>query len=122
MAYITEFLGVKPADNDTGQTGKGTNTPIKTNESYINNLVAPNNIVPSWKLELPTASDLMKTEFGRPDKNHSFTQEACGETILFFVFKSEYLDTTSILTLYATNPLISHMTRMIDTLLRYNFT
>ena len=45
----------------------------------------------SWKSVLPTKSELLSTSFGKPDSNHSFTQEACCETILFLVLKSGYL-------------------------------
>ena len=61
------------------------------------------------------------TDFGRPDRNHSVTQEACGETIFFFLLKYVYLDEQSVHALYETNLLVPHMARMMDTLSHYVF-
>ena len=87
----------------------------------ISNLIVPDNTTLSWKAGLESPTKLRTTKFGRPDKEHSVTQEACAKTILFFIIKSDYLDDQSIHALYATNPLIPYMARMTDTLSRYNF-
>ena len=49
----------------------------------ISNLVVPDNTTLSWKAELETPTKLQTAKFGRPDKEHSVTQEACAETISF---------------------------------------
>ena len=57
----------------------------------------------------------MSEGFGKPSKNHSFTQEALGETILFVVMKkgAEYMTQDDITNLKSTHPLIKHLYDMI---------
>ena len=47
------------------------------------------------KPSYPSAAQLLRTPFGKPSKDHSFTQEACFETILFHILSSEFLDRKS---------------------------
>ena len=51
------------------------------------------------KPSYPSAAQLLRTPFGRPSKDHSFTQEACFETILFHLLSSKLLDGKSRTTL-----------------------
>ena len=90
-------------------------------KSHISNLVVGRRQPPTWKDTLPTAAQLLCKGFSKPDIRRSFTQEACGETILFSVLKSGYLDHDDLVNLYQTNPLIPHMARMMDALQDYDF-
>ena len=56
----------------------------------------------------PSAVELQPGGFGKADKEHTATQEACAETMLFFLLKSGYLDSDSESCLRATNPLVEH--------------
>ena len=44
-----------------------------------------------WKLGLPPVTELLNGNFGRPSRDHSFTQEASFETTVFQVLKSRKL-------------------------------
>jgi len=76
------------------------------------------------KFGIPSVNELLKTEFGRPNKDHSFTQEASFETIVFQVMKRgyEYLDEASKMTLKAAHPLLDHMRTMIQYYSTIDFT
>jgi len=67
------------------------------------------------KFGLPTVSELLSKGFGKPSKDHSFTQEASFETVVFQVLKvgSGYLDDTDRLNLRLAHPLLSHLDKMI---------
>ena len=77
---------------------------------------------PQWQLHLPTKLMLYKQEFGKPDSSHSFTQEACGETILHFVLKSGYLTEEEKAIVHTCHPLVSHLDIMRAQLSNYDFT
>ena len=77
---------------------------------------------PLWKQALPTRSKLRLTRFGRPSKNHSFTQEAAFETCLIPLLLSGYLAYYDFASLCATHALIPHLVRMIVKCHSYNFT
>ena len=68
------------------------------------------------KYGLPTLSNLHKGNLGRPSKNHSFTQEASFETVLFQVMKigSQYMTKSDKMNLCSLHPLIGHLSKMID--------
>ncbi len=68
------------------------------------------------KLDLPTPAELMREGFGQPSKDHSFTQEASGETILFLVMKkgAGYMTQNDITNLKSTHPLVEHLYDMIS--------
>mmetsp|Transcript_16875 Transcript_16875/g.38682 ORF Transcript_16875/g.38682 Transcript_16875/m.38682 type:complete len:650 (+) Transcript_16875:2568-4517(+) len=77
---------------------------------------------PSWKTSLPSTASLCRADFGRPDINHSFTQEACFETVVLQVLKRiDFLDGDSVTQLYHSHPLIPHMARMLYKLADYDF-
>ena len=120
LAYKKQYLGTTQQANESTTTGE---LPVHKliNNKPISNLVVTDNHAPLWKSQLKTLTELRLTKFGRPDKDHSVTQEACAETILFFIIKSGYLDIQATNALYNTNPLIPHMARMIDTLSHYDF-
>ena len=81
----------------------------------------PTNV--SWRVSLPTAADLYKHGFGKPDVFHSVTQEGCFETSCFFLVKDHlgYLDGASIVNLFSAHPLIRHTARMCHELREYDF-
>ena len=56
---------------------------------------------------------LLKAGFGKPDQNHSFTQEAAFETAIVFILKNKYLKGNDLNHLLKTHPLIDHMNAMI---------
>ena len=68
----------------------------------------------------PSAVELRLGGFGRPDKEHTATQEACAETTIFFLLKSGYLDGNSSSCLRATNPLVEHLAHTISSLRDYD--
>lgn len=72
---------------------------------------------------LPTAAELASTGFGKPSKNHSFTQEASGETIIFTFLKygARYLNEEELCALRNTHPLIEHISNMIKSFKRIDF-
>ena len=76
---------------------------------------------PKWQLHLPTKL-MYKQEYGKPDSSHSFTQEACGETILHFVLKSGYLTEEEKNMVHTCHPLVSHLDIMRAQLSSYDFT
>lgn len=61
--------------------------------------------------DLPTVTELYSGGFGQPSKNHSFTQEAAFETILFQFLKvgMDYLQPDEQAALLATHPLVEHL-------------
>ena len=88
-----------------------TNQPIpseKSNEERV--------LVQGYEASTPpTAAKLQSKGYGKPSKNHSFTQEASFETVLFQVLKvgSRYLTKEDQLSLCGTHPLINHLHQMI---------
>jgi hypothetical protein len=75
-----------------------------------------------WQYNLPSTLTLYRDGFGKPDLNHSFTQEACGETTLHFVLKSGYLNSNDKSNLYTAHPLLRHLDYMRQRLVNYDFT
>ena len=75
------------------------------------------------KYGLPTVAELHKGKFGRPSKNHSFTQEAAFETVLFHVLKtgSQYMSPIDKVKLCSLHPLIGHLAKMIDEYSKIDF-
>ena len=108
-------------DKQDSHPGEKSNHKITHHHKPINSLVVPDNTIPLWKADLETPTKLRTTDFDRPGRNHSVTQEACGETISFFLIKSGYLDKQSVHVLYETHLLVPHMARMMDTLSHYDF-
>ena len=76
---------------------------------------------PPWHADLPTHSELLRTPFGQPSSNYSFTQEASFETSLFTILKSGYLDIASFSNLCLTHPLVEHLATMIPALATVDF-
>ena len=93
----------------------------QSNTNTIRNLVVQDTRTDSWKSKLPAAAKLLTTKFGRPNSDHSATQEACGETTLLPLMKSQYLDKQSKQALYASYPLVVHMAQVSKALLSYDF-
>ena len=127
-AFYKEHLGV--GDNNVTLDSKGTSIPhLSSTTTPIGasyDCPTTTHFTPGpqqdWKTALPSPLELYRQEFGKPDSSHSFTQEACGETILHFVLKSGFIgddDTTSV---RATHPLVKHLDVMRIQLSNYNFT
>ena len=70
---------------------------------------------------LPTSTELRIHGFGKTSKDHSFTVEACGETILILLFKSNVLDRQSEQALRSTHTLVDHLAATISRLRHKDF-
>lgn len=114
--FNKKYLGMEDYDE----------TAAKLGELIYNNLTLSHNstyqIKPSWMRAVPTRHELWRSPFGRPDKNHSFTQESCLETTLVLVLRSGFADPTDLITICELHPLINHLTTNMATLSTYNFT
>ena len=117
VKYNSNFLGISSSLSDTaGETRPTLALPETAPHAPDNRFIDEQ---PLWKQSLPSAIDLIKTKFGKPDENHSFTQEASGETILFFILKSGYLNHSDVIKVH---PLIPHLILMMRRLSTYDFT
>lgn len=136
-SFHKTYLGLEPEAIVTNNKGElphtaPTTTPINScaHADPISNFYHPpttaiyQHIGPKleWQHNLPSASFLYKNGFGKPDLDHSFTQEACGETTLHFVLQSGYLTSEDKQSLYKTNPLLQHLDSMRQQLSNYDFT
>ena len=74
-----------------------------------------------WTSSLPSRTTLLRTAFGRPDSNHSFTQEASFETCLLPLLRSGFVDVTTTIALLATHPLVLHLAISYISLRQYDF-
>ena len=75
-------------------------------------------------LGLPTPVALMSTGFGRSSKDHSFTQEAAGETIIvqFLKIGVAWLTVVDLANLLAPHPLVEHLYKMMQWYKSIDFT
>lgn len=123
--YLQGTLGIDHSLDSTVQTGKqpvlDCDPPLSISDHVG---VAPATLpFTSWKDSLPTPVDLYKQEFGKPDSSHSFTQEACADTCMHFVLKSDFLTPEDkALLVEETNPLIAHLDKTRVLLANYDFT
>ncbi len=115
--YQRDILKIDPRIDGTNQLGK---TSIVPTFDPIGNPHQPE-VHAEWKSSLPTPAHLLRQQFGRPDNNHSFTQEACMETCLHLLLKSGYLDRPDLSALKQTNPLVGHLDTMRRRLESYDF-
>ena len=69
----------------------------------------------------PTSTELRTKGFGRPDREHSAVQEACGETTIFLVLKSGFLTKHETDAVRRTSPLVDHLIRTAHALGDYDF-
>ena len=124
--YLQKHMEQYKRQKLNSQSGCPGKKPIENlkqlSKENISNLVVQDSKTHTWKSTLPTAAKLLKTKFGRPDNDHSVTQEACGETTLLLLMKSQYLDEQSKQALHASHPLVAHMARVSEALSRYDFT
>ena len=74
VQYNSKHLGIPAALSDSA--GEKSPTPVLPIVALHANTTP---LEPLWMQSLPSAVDLIKTKFGKPDENHSFTQEASGE-------------------------------------------
>ena len=118
-AYEKAFL--HPEKCEVHGAGKGEIAPAGATQDPVSSLGIDQS-VGDWKESLPTPARLRCSGFGRPDRDHSATQTACGETVIFFLLKSGCLDEQSTAALCSTNPLVHHMRRSMIALEDYDFT
>jgi hypothetical protein len=101
-------------------------TAAKLGESLYTNLSTSHTSVhhgkPDWMNVIPPRWALLQLPFGRPDKNHLFTQEGCFETTLVPLLLSRFLDPSGLIAICTAHPLICHLTTAMATLSIYNFT
>jgi hypothetical protein len=69
----------------------------------------------------PSPTTLRTSGFGQISPNHSFTQEACFETVLIHIFKSGMLHSNDLHHLLRVHPLFQHLYHMTTRLQNYNF-
>jgi hypothetical protein len=69
----------------------------------------------------PTPVKLRTTGFGSISQHHSFTQEACFETTLLLIYKSETLANADLSSLRVAHPLYDHLYVMYRRLSTHNF-
>jgi hypothetical protein len=108
-AFNNKYLGISDYDEQAAAFG----------ETFYNSLQDVRG--GAWVASLPAKSELLRGPFGRPDTNHSFNQEACLETALLPIFKSGFLDPTSLTNLLDTHPLISHLASSVVGYREYDF-
>ena len=118
--YNKKHERIKQA-HSTDANGETSTTKTMTQRCSDSNHILSGETAPSWKLEIDTAAKLRRGKFGPPSRDHSVTQEACMETVLLHILKSEYLDETSTQALHATNPLVPHLARINKALSNYDF-
>ena len=70
---------------------------------------------------LPSKGDLLKSKFGRPDKNHSFIVEPIFEHILIILLKIGYLETASLDNVKRAHPLFDHLAVTLDRTVQLDF-
>ena len=101
--------------------GEKMTTEKLTQRDSVSNHIPLRDAVPPWKLEVDTAAKLRRGKFGPPSRDHSVTQEACMETVLLHILKSEYLNEDSTRALHETNPLVPHLAHVTKALSNYDF-
>ena len=79
--------------------------------------------LPSWRHDLPTHASLLRTPFGRPSINHSFTQEASFDTTIFTVLKYGigFLGLSDFEALCSTSVLLLHLAKSMVSLISVDF-
>ena len=105
-AYEKVFL--HPESCEVHGAKKGESASARVTQDPVSKLETAHG-TGSWKDSLPTPARLRCSGFGKPDRDHSATQTACGETVIFFLLRSGYLDEQSTTALCSTNPLVHHM-------------
>lgn len=121
-AYQQKYLGVSTSEDVKNGTSSIENNYNATDYNATHPIGNGQSNMQSWKRLLPSRSTLYREEFGKPDTSHSFTQEACGETILHFVLKSGYLHEDDITIVHKVHPLVAHLDNMRIKLADYDFT
>ena len=112
--FNKKYLGL--ADFDT--------TAASLGEQFYSRLTASRDDIlreSPWTSSLPSRTTLLRTAFGRPDSNHSFTQEASFETCLLPLLQSGFVDVTTTIALLATHPLVLHLAVSYISLRQYDF-
>lgn len=122
--YNLRHFGI-PADGPSSLTGKFVRSSSPSSPSLYNALlgISEGSSIPSWRLRLPSHAALRRTPFGLPSLNHSFTQEASFDTIIFSVFKYGvgFLTESDFDDLCSVNVLLHHLATMIVALNEVDF-
>ena len=121
IGYNTNILGIKTAKVNPlhGKTNFLGHSKLFT---MLNKIILDPEPIPAWKAALPTRSELRRTAFGRPSKDHSFVQEACFETCMIPILTSGFLSYYDFATLCDAHVLIPHMIKMYVKCDSYDFT
>ena len=130
--YTIKTLGVAPEDVPIGGEQQQPAPPADEHvPDPISNLTSSRDTTstlddeppdPVWWRTMKTRAQLFKEAFGKPDLQHSFTQEACADTTLHFVLMSGYLTQGDKRSLFeASNPLVEHLDTMRKSLKHYDF-
>jgi hypothetical protein len=122
LAKYVEKYKHQERNNQDQQLGENTNVKLKQSKrETISNIVVRYIKADSWKPGLPTAARILLTKFGWSDRDHSATQEFCGETTLYLLIKSKCLDKQSKLAVFVSHPLVTHMAKVSTALSTYDF-
>ena len=109
--YNKVYLGVASSDPPTLQCKSSSSlSALHSSVTALSHTSA----LPAWRSTLPSFATLLKSPFGFPSRNHSWTKEPHFDNVLFHVFKSGYLPLDSFSTLCSTHVLAHHLaTRMV---------
>jgi hypothetical protein len=66
-------------------------------------------------------AQLLATPFGKPSVNHSFTQTAAFDTVIFYVLKSSFLDRASLNALYEAHEIYKALATTMDEVKEIDF-
>ena len=116
VQYNSKFLGIYGALLDT--VGEKNPTPVLPSITPHAHNAPTTTKEPLRVQSLPSAVDLIKTNVGNPDEDHPFTQEAYGETIIFFLLKLGYVNHDDLIPVH---PLIPHLILVMRRLSTYDF-
>lgn len=110
-SYNRQFFGV--ASTAPPQLQGKSLSSISSLHSSLQGLSSPSNL-PLWRSTLPSFAQLLRSPFGFPSRNHSWSKAARFNNILFHVFKSGFLPLPAFSNLCDTHPLARHLaTRMV---------
>jgi hypothetical protein len=83
--------------------------------------ISDGSVIPSWRSDLPSHAQLLRTPFGLSSLHHSFTQDASFDTIVYNIFKSGFLTADDFSALCSSHALIHHLAGMMVRLSTIDF-
>ena len=93
-----------------------------TTSTHTYDIVSNSNTIYSTAFgKFPSQVQLACSGFGRPSKLHSFTSEATFDHILLFLFRSGFLCTSSLDSIFNVHPLYNHLYKSLLRALKVDF-